>query len=48
MDRELFCLGCDIAAGSDDDEGVCLTVGVLDVEAAEEHSSGRNHSLSEL
>ena len=44
----LLCLCGDIAAGGDDDEGVCLAVRVLDVETAEEHGGGGDGTLSEL
>ena len=48
MHGGLLCLCGDIAAGGDDDEGVCLAVRVLDVETAEEHGGGGDGTLSEL
>ena len=48
MYGRLFGLGCDVTAGGDDDEGVCLAVRVLDVETAEEHGGGGDGTLSEL
>ena len=48
VDGGLLCLCGDIAAGGDDDEGVCLAVRVLDVEASEEDGGSRDDALPEL
>ena len=47
MYRGFFRFGSDVAARCDDDERVCLTVRVLEVEAAEEDGSGSYYALSE-
>ena len=47
MYRRLFGLGSDVTTRGDDDEGVCFTVRVLEIEPAEEHRCGGRDSLAE-
>lgn len=47
MNWRFFCFGCNIAACCDNEEWVCFTVGIFEVETTKEDGCGCDDALPE-